>query len=590
MGSFKTAVAMVGQTKITICLVGIVVILAIFPDQANANVKKLKKDVKKLQKKDKEIISQLEDLDNNYDAVTQIVDHIISEGEMVKTLIGELEKKDQELELTMQDIQNKETMFVGHIEEILAYAWFDWKEWSEWSPCSNMGLKTRTRECPGVHCLNDGQGNGMLSNGTEIADCTPGSSTPGPGTSTPGPGTTTTLVPVSNTTVNECDGASSCECSDPSKGFMTYTFMLGEVERCFTVYHPLNQNGALPVMFAPNCYAKDKLSGIEGLNDKSSGNAAAKRYGFARIGLSTPDGFWTFGNDGLVNDDNPMPCSDWDGKDMPYLRTIFNFIDANPSMFDNTKIYAQGFSQNSMFSAYIGFCFNDRVSGIWQGGSGMALTGVRPYLPGCQGQVTASDFLTCNNCNQCINTNFCNECQYWPIYPCYSPVRPMVDCVAEYVNDGISVNQPNPDVESSAIYMYDRLVTEGHDARLLRFSPSADGTIPGSHQNPKNYNFWQVGCLGITEACTTACETSFVACVESKDISTAKKQTEAFADCIEVDKFITLNGCTEDCAPTYGMLAASETPTTKLGGFGAGANTASARPSGSLCLNLVGGL
>ena len=47
--------------------------------------------------------------------------------------------------------------------------------------------------------------------------------------------------------------------------------------------------------------------------------------------------------------------------------------------------------------------------------------------------------------------------------------------------------------------MYDRLVTEGHDARLLRFSPSADGTIPGSHQNPKNYNYWQVGCLGITE-------------------------------------------------------------------------------------------
>ena len=69
---------------------------------------------------------------------------------------------------------------------------------------------------------------------------------------------------------------------------MTYTFMLGEVERCFTVYHPLNQNGALPVMFSPNCYAKDKLSGIEGLNPKSGGNAAAKRYGFARIGLSTP--------------------------------------------------------------------------------------------------------------------------------------------------------------------------------------------------------------------------------------------------------------------------------------------------------------
>ena len=110
-----------------------------------------------------------------------------------------------------------------------------------------------------------------------------------PGSTTLGPVTTTTAGPVTNTTVNECIAAtSSCECSDISKGFKTYTFMLGEVERCFTVYHPLNQNGALPVMFAPNCYAKDKLSGIEGLNDKSSGNAAAKRYGFARIGLSTP--------------------------------------------------------------------------------------------------------------------------------------------------------------------------------------------------------------------------------------------------------------------------------------------------------------
>merc|ERR1712037_247902 len=407
-----------------------------------------------------------------------------------------------------------------------------------------------------------------------------GPPTAGP-TTTSGP-TTTAVIPDEQPAVpTACTDANAgrCECGDTSKGFQTYTFWLGDVQRCFTVFHPPTRaSEVLPVVLAPNCYAKDKLQGIEALNAKSDGNAAAVRFGFARIGLSSPDGAWTFGNDGVVNDDYPMPCSEEDSKDIPYVQAVFDFIESNPEQFDNTKIYAQGFSQNSMFSAYIGFCFNDRVSGIWQGGSGMALTGVRPYLPGCQGQVTASDFLTCNNCNQCINTNFCDECQYWPIYPCYSSVRPMVDCVVEYVNDGISVNQPNPDVESSAIYMYDRLVTEGHDARLLRFSPSADGTIPGSHQNPKNYNYWQVGCLGITEACTTACETSFVACVESKDISTAKKRTEAFADCIEV------------CAPTYGMLAASETPTTKLGGFGAGAGTASTRPSGSLCLNLVGGL
>ena len=45
--------------------------------------------------------------------------------------------------------------------------------------------------------------------------------------------------------------------------------------------------------------------------------------------------------------------------------------------------------------------------------------------------------------------------------------------------------------------MYDRLVQEGHDARLLRFSPNGD--IPGSHQDPKNSQYWKIGCLGITE-------------------------------------------------------------------------------------------
>ena len=124
-----------------------------------------------------------------------------------------------------------------------------------------------------------------------------------------------------------------------------------------------------------------------GLKAYTDGNAAATRYGFARFGLSTPDGHWSFGNDGVVNDANPMPCSDEDSKDMPYLKAIFNFIESNPDQFDASRIYAGGFSQNSMFSAYIGFCFNEKVLGIWQGGSGLAYTGELPNLPGCQGQV-----------------------------------------------------------------------------------------------------------------------------------------------------------------------------------------------------------
>ena len=56
------------------------------------------------------------------------------------------------------------------------------------------------------------------------------------------------------------------------------------------------------------------------------------------------------------------------------------------------------------------------------GGSGMAITGDPINLPGCQGQVTASDFANeCSNCNACIQSHPCTECQYWPIYPCYSP-------------------------------------------------------------------------------------------------------------------------------------------------------------------------
>ena len=72
----------------------------------------------------------------------------------------------------------------------------------------------------------------------------------------------------------------------------------------------------------------------------------------------------------------------------------------------------------------------------------------------------------------------------------------MVDCLAVYDNDGIAVT--DPDTSNSATYMYDKLVAEGHDARLFRFSQSEDGTIPGEHQDPKNKEYWQVGCMGIT--------------------------------------------------------------------------------------------
>ena len=47
----------------------------------------------------------------------------------------------------------------------------------------------------------------------------------------------------------------------------------------------------------------------------------------------------------------------------------------------------------------------------------------------------------------------CEECQYWPIYPCYSNTKPMVDCLAVYDNDAIAVEPEDPDTYNSATYM-----------------------------------------------------------------------------------------------------------------------------------------
>ena len=382
----------------------------------------------------------------------------------------------------------------------------------------------------------------------------------------------------------ECNDANMgrCECGDPTNGFTTYTFWLGDVQRCFTVYRPISRESEkLPVVLAMRCYGEDKLMGLGMTNYRVTENAVAAQYGYSRIGLSTPNGHWTFGNDGVVNDGNPQPCSAEDSADIPYLQAVFDFIEANSDKFDNSKIYAEGFSQNSMFSAYTAFCFPDKVIGIWQGGSGMALTGVGPNLPAMQAQCTKSSWN--EHGKDCDDEDPCTDCQYWPIYPCYSSSRPMVDCIAEYTNDGISVDRETG--ASSAEYMYEAQMREGHDARLFRFDPSEDETIAGGHKDPKNTAYWQVGCLGITEPCSETCEASFVSCVNSGDVSSAELRVDTWADCIAEPNFSTnLDGCAEACAPTYNMLVESETPVvSEFSNFGAGTGQAGEEPSDSIC-------
>ena len=77
----------------------------------------------------------------------------------------------------------------------------------------------------------------------------------------------------------------------------------------------------------------------------------------------------------------------------------------------------------------------------------------------------------------------------------------MISCIHEYTNDPVSVDPANPDEHSSSLYMYEKMMAEGHDPRMFRFSPGPDGH-PGGHSPPQNYEYWRVGCLGVTPSCS----------------------------------------------------------------------------------------
>jgi hypothetical protein len=142
------------------------------------------------------------------------------------------------------------------------------------------------------------------------------------------------------------------------------------------------------------------------------------------------------GNDGIANDANPTPCASSDSRDIAYLAAIFDWIDAQHAVLDATKVFTRGFSQNSMFAAYAAVCFAGRVTGVWQGGSGLALTGHTPVVPGAQAQCAHSSFVAAGGSKSCCATAFCSTCKYWPLYPrtCAvgaAPAPKLVDwCVA----------------------------------------------------------------------------------------------------------------------------------------------------------------
>lgn len=366
-------------------------------------------------------------------------------------------------------------------------------------------------------------------------------------------------------------------CANDGIGGHVYTYwpMKGEFQNVQRFFSVINFPQSKP-QNPPAVVISVKGYGGDGVL-RSSGNSflAAQRYNFVYIQIASPcvdgaGGFGLqFGNDGVANDTIPTPCGDDDSRDMTYLRKMLDWVEqmGREGYINSEKVFVRGFSQNSMYAVYLTVCFADKVTGVWQGGSGLAKTGFAPIVPGMQAQCKQDEnFLATGDINTCCANNFCEDCKYWPLYPktCAEsePERKVIDCIHAYTNDAIACGTDK--------YMYDAMVREGNDARMLSFEGSAPNVKPldpgylGGHKNPSNDWAWVAGCLGITNACSITCENNFIDCVGSQsDIS-------KFEECYSSTAFTALEGCESGCSLTLQMLEKSETPTVTLseGRFG----------------------
>lgn len=382
-----------------------------------------------------------------------------------------------------------------------------------------------------------------------------------------------------------------CECGNESVGITTYTFWQGDEQRCFHVYVPeeLEDKVGLPVAVFSNCYAEDSLKDTDMKGLWTSGNKAAARYGFVRIAISSPRSAWVFGNDNAISDQNPLPCRDEDSQDIAYVRIILDWVKSNPKL-NEKKMYAWGHSQNSVFSSYVAYCFPDNFAGVYQSGAALTVKGTLPVGPACQTYVKSSDYSQCRNeglkkkdCSKCAERYPCDQCQYWPIYPCYNAKRPMINCITGYNDDPYMYDTKNPEEVGNGWKMYNAANNEGHEGRMFEFTTPSDGSFTGGHNTVKNTDYWRVGCLGITKSCSKRCEKSFVSCIEESTPSKAIDRANAFKACIDPDFFELLQGCKNNCSPTFEMLSAGESPTKfAFENFG-GKTTKVARPDTSKC-------
>ncbi|MAI78289.1 MAG: hypothetical protein CL917_05065 [Deltaproteobacteria bacterium] len=341
----------------------------------------------------------------------------------------------------------------------------------------------------------------------------------------------------SSPTICSTANRGNCECNN-EEGFTTWTWQVAGQQRCATTYVPPSVEGALPVLISNDTYSRNRLGECRTGSEMVS---AADRFGFAGLCTTSADGNWTFGNDGVVNASQPTPCSTEDSKDIIYMNGVFDIIDrlGESGEVKSDKIYSWGFSQNAMFTAYTAFCYPDRITAFWQGGSGLYVEGETNALPLMEGACRHSDFVEYGQ--QCAIESPCLECEYFPVYP-VPTTPPMAGCIMAYEDDSL--------VETTAP-MANLMTTEGHDATLLHFPDIGRG-----HTEPLMSWDWIVGCMGVVESCSPACSAAVTTCVEDMAGSTPQTREDDYFACTNAEPA----DCAAGCAPTLDMLRLVERP------------------------------
>lgn len=274
----------------------------------------------------------------------------------------------------------------------------------------------------------------------------------------------------------------------------------------------------------------------------------AARYGYAYVcagmGRSRGDGGWDFGDDGVANDNVPLPCSEEASpREHQYMSAILNVI-ANDPQLDQNSVYTTGFSLNSMFAGWTTFCSQawpqTTIKGVWQAGSGLKITGQPPMMPNREGDCRFSDWQRFGT--SCVEEAPCLECEYFPV----KPIKPaptdlaIRDCIMTYTDDFLA---------ATAYSMYEQLSESGeHNPVLLAFQAVPGGV--GGHSQPLQSSAWMVGCMGIVPHCSGQCESWFGQCM-----SQGGGGEEGFDRCLTEAHSGTVAGCAARCAPTIQMLS-----------------------------------